>query len=240
MNENSLIIPDCIFPTNNELEIPTLRSDMQPKFCDIPFVCFGEQKRTYDMQNSGTLHFYTDDYRFNSIYENPNKVLKQRPANIVEPNFSIFNEMPIAFALQNIYKKRWVARMMQEQGIRVFVDLNVAPKFYKLNLIGIPKGYASFCTRGYSDRLQYLQYEYEIAKYIAGENELLFVVYGGGRLCQEFCKEKGAIYVTPVVNIKKKLKSFEKIEDTIAFFGNEIKLDVKVPQIKQIEDYGES
>ena len=32
----------------------------------------------------------------------------------------------------------------------------------------------------------------------------------------------------------------EVIKDTIAFFGNEIKLGVKVPQIKQIEDYGKS
>ena len=35
-------IPDCIFPTDNDAEIPSLRIDMQPEFVDIPFVCFGE------------------------------------------------------------------------------------------------------------------------------------------------------------------------------------------------------
>ncbi|MBQ9255151.1 MAG: hypothetical protein IJ180_10325 [Bacteroidales bacterium] len=80
-------------------------------------------------------------------------------------------------------------------------------------------------------------YEYQIAKYIAGDNPLLFVVYGGGRLCKEFCKKHNAIYVTPTIDCKKKLKSFEKIEETIAFFGNEIRLEVRIPEIKQIEDY---
>lgn len=42
--------------------------------------------------------------------------------------------------MQAIYKKRFLARAMQEKGIGVFVDLNVAPKFYKLNLMGVPKG----------------------------------------------------------------------------------------------------
>lgn len=125
-------VPDCIFPTDNDAEVPMLRLDMQPEFCDIPFVCFGEQKRTFQMNGCGTLHFYTDDYRFSVLYEHPEKILQHNPRNIVEPNFSLFNEMPVAFGLQAIYKKRFIARAMQEKGIRVFVDLNVAAKFYKL------------------------------------------------------------------------------------------------------------
>ena len=136
-------VPDCIFPTDNDAEVPLLRLDMQPKFCDIPFLCFGEQKRTYDMNGCGTLHFYTDDYRFQSVYEHPEKILQHNPATIVEPNFSLFNEMPVAFGMQAIYKKRFIARAMQERGIRVFVDLNVAAKFYKLNMLGVPFGWSA-------------------------------------------------------------------------------------------------
>ena len=39
-------IPDCLFPTDNQMEIPTLRLDVQPQLVEIPFLCFGEQKRT--------------------------------------------------------------------------------------------------------------------------------------------------------------------------------------------------
>ena len=62
MENEELYIPDCLFPTDNELEIPCLLSDVQPKYIEIPFYCFGEQARTTNMNGSGTLHFYTDDY----------------------------------------------------------------------------------------------------------------------------------------------------------------------------------
>ena len=98
-------IPDSLFPTDNDFEVPSLRLDMAASTCEIPFVCFGEQKRTFKMNGTGTLHFYTDDYRFNAVYEHPEKILQHNPAQIVEPNFSLFNETPIAFGLQAIYKK---------------------------------------------------------------------------------------------------------------------------------------
>lgn len=219
MESKELITQDCLFPCDNDLEIPCLRLDRQPKVCDIPFLCFGEQKRTHNMLGAGTLHFYTDDYRFQSVYDHPEKILQHNPANIVEPNFSLFVDTPIAFGMQAVYKKRMVSRLMQENGIGVFVDLNVAPKYYKLNMLGVPKGYASYCTRGYSDRLNHLEFEYNMAKTWADGNEVLFVVYGGGKEVRDFCKDVGAIYVTPVIAIKNKIKAMKAIEGTIAFNG---------------------
>ena len=66
-----LTLPDQLFPTDNDLEIPTLDIDMQAKECQSPFLCFGEQKRTFNLNGEGSLHFYTDDYRFSAIYEHP-------------------------------------------------------------------------------------------------------------------------------------------------------------------------
>lgn len=174
------------------------------------------------MQGCGTLHFYTDDYRYGDIYDHPEKILQHHPNSVVEPNFSLFNETPSAFGLQAVYKKRWIARAMQEKGLGVFVDLNVAQKFYKLNLIGVPKGYRSFCTRGYSDRLPALELEYNIAKMVAGSDDVLFVCYGGGRDCKEFCKSVGAVYVTPIATAKSKTKAWEQLKaDGCIVFADE-------------------
>jgi hypothetical protein len=188
------------------------------------------------MNGQGTLHFYTDDYRFQSVYEHPEKILQHNPANIVEPNFSLFNEMPVAFGLQAIYKKRFIARAMQERGIKVFIDLNVAAKFYKLNMLGVPMGWSAFCTRGYSDRLNYLEFEWQLAKSYAGDNPLLFVIYGGGNLCKQFAKEHGCIYVTPVVTLKSKQKALEKIENSIAFISEEFSVNKLIPNKTQVFD----
>lgn len=239
-------VEDCLFPTNNDLEIPVLRLDMQPSCASIPFVCFGEQKRTYNMNGTGTLHFYTDDYRFSAVYEHPERILQHNPMNIVEPNFSLFHETPIAFGMQAIYKKRFIGRAMQERGIRVFADLCSDPKFYKLNMIGIPRGYSSFCTRGYSDRINQLAFEHEMAKFISNGNPLLFVVYGGGQLVKEYCNENGLIYVTPVVTIKNKAKHFDKLmKECISFFGQELDIQKQLPTqdelfSKQVEDFSKS
>lgn len=215
---------DCLYPSDNDLEIPTLRMDMQPEVVDIPFVCYGEQARTYKMGHHGTLHFYTDDYRYGDIFQYPEKIAKHQPRNIVEPNFSLFCETPIAFGVQNIYKKRWLARAMQDKGIRIFVDLNVNSKFYAVNLLGVPFGWWSYCTRGYSDRLHYLEFEYEMAKQHAGPNadKLLFVIYAGGDRCKAFARQHNCVYISPMIDIKNDRKrAIKKIDESVAFLGGE-------------------
>lgn len=227
-------IPDSLFPTDNDFEVPSLRLDMAAKTCEIPFVCFGEQKRTFQMNGTGTLHFYTDDYRFSSVYDHPEKILQHNPNNIVEPNFSLFNETPIAFGLQAIYKKRTIARQMQERGIRVFVDLNVANKFYAFNLLGVPLGYNAFCTRGYEDRMNALEFEFEIAKKVANGNNFTFVVYGGGERVKEWCKQKGVVYVTPVIILKNKLKSLQRMAKNTALFKETWDMGTTIPTLENL------
>lgn len=218
--ENYKFSPDVLFPTDNDLEVPTLRLDVQPKTVEIPFVLYGEQKRTYDMQYQGTLHFYTDDYRFATIFDHPDSIFAHHPSNIVEPNYSLFSETPFAFGIHQIYKKRFLSRLMQNHGIGVFVDLNVAPKYYKANLLGVPAGYGAFCTRGYSDRLTQLEFEYNMAKSVAGDNELTFVIYGGGAECRHFAQKHGCIYITPLVSIKNRInriKGLSKVSESVLF-----------------------
>lgn len=241
--ENNTLIPDCLFPSDNDLEIPSLIPEAQPQFCEIPFVCFGEQARTFQMNGNGTLHFYTDDYRFQSVYEHPEKILKMNPGNIVEPNFSLYAETPVSLGLQQIYRKRYIARAMQERGINVFVDMNVASKFYKLNMLGVPEGWHSFCTRGYGNRMAYLEVEYAIARGWAGDNKLLFVIYGGGKAAKDFAQRNRCVYVEQMVNVKNKLKSLEhrmaQIEDTIAFNTNSEMKQIAQNSIKQVYDFSE-
>lgn len=227
-------VEDSLFPTDNDLEIPTLKLDMQPKSVAIPFVLFGETRRSFKMQGQGTLCFYTEDYRFNTVYEHPEKITYMQPANIVEPNFSLYDETPISMGLNQIYKKRWIGRAMQQRGIRVFVDLCCSPKYYKLNLMGVPRGYASFCTRGYSHQVEHLAYEYEIAKMVADGNELTFVCYGGGKPCKDFCRDNGLVYVTPAVEIRNKNVRYEKMKEAVAFFGQQISMATLNPKLNEL------
>ena len=124
----------------------------------------------------------------------------------------------------------------KEQGIRVFVDLNVANKFCAFNLLGVPKGWSAFCTRGYEDRLNGLNFEYEIAKRIADGNNLTFVVYGGGEVIKQWCKEHGAVYVTPIIIIKNKYKSIQRMAQNTALFKEKWDMGKAIPTLKDLLD----
>ncbi|MDE6766673.1 MAG: DUF4417 domain-containing protein, partial [Eubacterium sp.] len=67
------------------------------------------------------VHFFLDDYRFESIYNNPEKkleTLRQYKA-VLTPDFSMFVEMPIALQLFSTFKNRWVGAYLQAQGLNV-------------------------------------------------------------------------------------------------------------------------
>lgn len=211
MNEAEPYLPSSLFPCDNGLEIPSLRPDLQAQTVETPIVAFGEQRRTFDMGGTGTLHFYVDDYRFSTLYSHPEKILKHRPGSIIEPNFSLYNETAVADGLHQIYWKRQIARSLQEMGVRVFVDLNVANKFYAYNLIGVPMGWAAFATRGYDDRLDALEFEHSIAERVADGNRLLFAVYGGGDRVQAWCNAHHCVYITPLIILKNRLKALQRM-----------------------------
>jgi len=193
-------VPDCLFASNNTYEIPTLEPIFPSDNLPIPFVPYGWQSR--DSKNPGTYHFYVDDYRFEAIWDNPNKVIDSSCLAIVEPNLSLFNETPISYGLHLIYKKRWIARYWQQYGINVIIDLNVSPKFAEYNTLGIPDGFNAFCTRGYENRLESLENEYAIAKRVSGKENPFFIVYGGGKNVKAFCNKHNCIFINQIMNTK--------------------------------------
>lgn len=199
-NNEDFFIPDCIYNSNNIYDIPTLDISLQAKELILPLKPYGAEKRTNG--GVGTYHFYVDDYRFEAIWKNPVNILKSGCTQIVEPNLSLYDTTPISYGLFLIYKKRWISRFLQGKGFKVYADLNVSEKFYDYNLMGIPDGYNSFFTRGYTGRNRYLQLEYEQAKKISGMETPNMVVYGGSNEIKEFCAKKNLTFVKDFVNSK--------------------------------------
>lgn len=180
-------VPDCLWPTNNEYDIPLLDFHKQGNAVDLPVLVWGSTGRT--TRNKGTWAFYTDDYRFNGVWRSPEKVVQSGCVSVIEPNYTIINQTPVAMALWGIYKKRWLARYWQEFGAKkVFVDMNVGTRYSEFNLLGVPKGWKAYATRGYEDKIDDLLYEYDLAQQHAETTNIIFVVYGGGRQVQEKCR----------------------------------------------------
>ena len=185
-------VKDILYPSDNRYDIPCLRLDRQAGHLELPFVPYGAGRRN---KRVATLHFYVDDYRFNALWKNPAKIFDNNPAAAVECNYSLFDTTPLAFGLQFIYQKRWMARYWQENGIRIYVDLNVSSKFFKYNRMGVPDGWNAFATRGSLGGMDLLKAKFEQARQISGLDSPNLIVYGGGKEVHEFCCRHSLLYV---------------------------------------------
>lgn len=193
---------DVLYESDNIFEIPNLLLEMQAGKVELPLSPWGANSRL--RKDVATYHFYVDDYRFEALFKDPINLLCSGVKAIVEPNCSCHDQTPIAWGIQLIYKKRWLARYLQECGIKVYADLNVSHKFIEYNKMGIPKGYNAFFTRGLDGWMESLKSDLQVAQEISGLEKPNLVVYGGGTEIQEFCRKHGLLYITDFINAKKK------------------------------------
>lgn len=191
--------PDLLFPSDNEWGIPLLQLHGQPEGLPMPVERWG--KRTRGSQMLGTWHFYTDDYKFNALWDDPTLIVHSGCRAIVEPNISTGPHMPAAVALWGIYRKRWLARWAQQYGVAVFVDLNVDPAFARLNLLGVPKGWRHYATRSIDAQSDLLEADYQIAQTHANGEPIVFMVVGGGQVTHTRCKERGWVHIPQEVHV---------------------------------------
>jgi hypothetical protein len=192
------MLGDYLYPTDNDYEIPLLLADNQPVHLELPFAPWGAEARY--KKGITTYHFYVDDYRFEALYKDPIKLLESGCRAVVEPNNSIHDQTPAAYAIWQIYRKRYLARYLQECGLQVWVDLNVSPKFEQLNAKGIPQGYNAFFTRGVSGWQPTLDRHLQMAQRISGLEHPNLCVYGGGDDIRQWCHENGVLHVQEYMN----------------------------------------
>ncbi len=190
-------LPNAIWPTDNEWDIPRLDVNMQADVVDAPLSRWGRETRKARMR--GTWHFYTDDARFERLWSRPQDLLNSACVTTVEPNFSVSSSTPRARALWQTFRKRTLGRLWQSRGVRLIVDLNVAPEYAEMNLLGVPKGWRAWATRGSGDTD--LQVEYDRAKQHSQVEPSLFLVYGGNRAARELCADRGWLYVADEASV---------------------------------------
>lgn len=68
-----------------------------------------------------TIHFFTYDWLFDSVYEKPEITLEKLDQYyaILTPEFSMYYDMPIARQLDSVFKNRWCGAFWQKQGMLV-------------------------------------------------------------------------------------------------------------------------
>lgn len=87
------------------------------------------------------VHFFLDDYRFESLWKNPERNLDAllRVGCVLSPDFSLWRDMPLAMQIWQTYRNRWLGAYWQQQGLQVIPTLTWSEP-YDFCYAGIERG----------------------------------------------------------------------------------------------------
>jgi hypothetical protein len=129
------------FPSTNLYGLP----DLQPTdFVPTSLAAWNMPRhREYAASTGGALHFYLDDYRFETLWSSPERLLPRVLAvgAALTPDFSVWRDIPRATQIWNTYRSRWVGAFWQSHGVEVIPTVGWgAPDTYDFCFDGIPAG----------------------------------------------------------------------------------------------------
>lgn len=127
------------FESASAYEIP----DLQPTdFVPANLAAWNMPRhRKYAASTGGALHFFLDDYRFETIWSSPERLLPRvsEVGAALTPDFSMWVDMPRAAQIWNVYRARWVGAYWQSNGVEVIPTACWStPDTYDFCFDGIP------------------------------------------------------------------------------------------------------
>lgn len=184
--------PAVFFPGSNALSIPALNPQLQ--LLDAEGHHFIRSSNLPGRPSACWLH-YADDWRIERFWKRPQRLYNDYITASLEVNYTVLDEFPLPFALWQIYRKRYLSVWMQHKyNYFIAVDLNVPRRFQAINLAGVPLGWRAYSTRAYADRVEELQYEYDIVYQHSRGNPYL-IVYGGGKPAARWCHRNDVYHI---------------------------------------------
>lgn len=89
------------------------------------------------------VHFFEDDYLFERLWNRPELYLDRlkKYVCVASPDFSPYGDMPLVLQLYNHYRKHWMARWLQQNGVTVIPTIrrSTDPRSEEWYLEGEPR-----------------------------------------------------------------------------------------------------
>ncbi len=188
-----------LFPANNAYGIPDLR---HTPLSQVPgwLVPYRQRIRANEPLDDGAVHFFLDDYRFETVWSRPQKALSALAPyqTVLTPDFSLYRNWPLTLQLWNTYRNRWCGRFWQEEGYFVIPTVSWSTAVsYEFCFLGIPRrSVVAVSAVGVA-----LQWPLEYQLFVDGFREMVkrlepMVVLAYGRL-PAICHELAEIITYP-------------------------------------------
>jgi hypothetical protein len=156
----------------------------------IDLWCYSKTKLNDVENNYKTIHFFTYDWLFESVYKKPDECMEKlnRYYALLTPDFSMYWDMPLALQINSIFKSRWCGAYWQKQGLTVIptVSWGLSDSF-EFCFDGIEQGsvvaVSTYCR------------EYIKKEFLLGYNKMLEVIKPSAVICygEPFKEMKGNI-----------------------------------------------
>lgn len=138
----------AIFPSDNELGIPGIAAlDILPG----TLINYNARNRLGQPQPGDCVHFFLDDYRFETMWTQPERSLARviKVGMALTPDFSLYPEMPRITQMWNIYRSRWCGAWMSAAGVRVIPTVGWSDEAsYEYAFLGLSGGTVAISTVG--------------------------------------------------------------------------------------------
>ncbi len=88
------------------------------------------------------VHFFLDDYRFETVWSRPRKALQylRQFRTLLTPDFSLYADDPVAVQVWNTYRSRWCGAYWQSLGFQVIPTVSWStPESYAFCFAGLPR-----------------------------------------------------------------------------------------------------
>lgn len=74
------------------------------------------------------VHFFIDDYQFERLWNNPQKYVEKlkKYEAVLTPDFSPYADMPHATQIFNHYRKHWIGKYLQNNGVKVIPTIRAS------------------------------------------------------------------------------------------------------------------
>ncbi|MCR5670592.1 MAG: DUF4417 domain-containing protein [Butyrivibrio sp.] len=169
MRKNPLFMRNC-FETVGKWDIPLVKRQELPISQDTQLISYSDTRRNETETNkSSGVHFFIDDYRFNGIYDHPERSLEKlsQYAFLLTPDYSTYADMDLWRQLESVAKNRWCEAYWQSKGRLVIPTISWSTsrafEFFcdgveygsavAIGMIGCKKNRLGF-MRGYSAMLE--------------------------------------------------------------------------------------
>jgi hypothetical protein len=130
-----------LFPSDNALGIPCLAHvpvDRVPSW----LAPYRTRVRADEPPEDGAVHFFLDDYRFETVWSRPRKALEALAPyrTVLSPDFSLYRDWPVMLQMWNVYRNRWCGAFWQSQGFTVIPTVSWSTaESYAFCFLGLPR-----------------------------------------------------------------------------------------------------